>query len=213
MIEIFNSISLRTNSTAQDLLNDLSTRYDEWYDVVYDTTVTTNVSELWVSASIYFTLSTDSTPKLKISHTNGATTTTGTAIAKYDIISTDKGVMVTNQTVSGSGAIWFAIGKTTDPNGVSSHGVLFDSASGSVNECTYTDHMTLDNYYFGMSSSLGKSRVNTVLAPAYSITGDESFDDIMIVILSKSTDGGKVLLSDNWYYINDGVALPYTNTD
>lgn len=210
MINIFNSTSIRATSTTQDLLNDLSTRYDDWYEVVYDTTITTNVSQLWVSQYIYLDLSSDSSARLKVSHTGGATSSSNNVFTKYNIITTDKGVMVTNQTVSGSTAVWFAIGKTTDPNGASSQGVVFDLQSGSVAEYTYTDHMTLDNYSFSLTSSLGKSRVNTVLAPIYSVTGDEYFDDIMLVILSKDTDAGKVSINNKYYYLNEAIALPYT---
>lgn len=213
MIEIFESVSLRATSTAQDLLNDLVPKYDEWYNVVYDTTVPTNVTEIWVSSKIYFSLSSDSTPKIKITHINGATTTTTSTINKYSIITTDKGVMVTNNTVLTASGVWFCVGKTTDPNGVSSHGVFFDNQSGTIYEYTYTDNMTLDNYYYSIMCSGGKSRVNTVLVPVYSITGDEYFDDLMLAILTKPTDTGKVVLNDNYYYINEAVALPYTNTD
>lgn len=211
MIDIFNSTSVRTTSTIQDLLNDLKTRYSGWYNIVYDTTVTTDVSELWVSANIYISKTTDATPKLKILHTNGASTThSGSSWTnKYSIVTTDKGVMMINNATSGSNAVWFAVGKTTSPEGVSSHGIIHDISTNSSNVYTYTDSMTLDNrYYAGLG--VAKSLTNTVLAPIYSITGNEYFDDLMLVLLSTETDAGKVTLNDNYYYINDAIALPYT---
>lgn len=216
MIHIFNSTSRRQTSTAQDLLNDLA---DEsvWWGTIWridrDET-TNNVIKFWVTYHIYFSLSSDATPKLKITHeASGAQDVSKTAFAvmpTYSIIATDKGIIVTNGTVQTSSGLWFAIGNTTAPDNDLSLGVIFDFDNNIV-EYVFTDNMTTSSYNsYTLGSGIGKSRENTVLAPAYSVTGDEKFDDLMLVVLSKPTDTGRVVLNGKYYYINEAVALPYT---
>lgn len=217
MITIFNSTSVRTTSTAQDLLNDLANATALWGEGWTRVPETGDVTQLWVSSSIYFSLSSDSTPKLKITkEIEGAqdiTKTYSTAMSTYSIVTTDKGILVTNGTVYNTSGMWFAIGNTTAPNNTISRGVFLDFESGSFKGETYTDNMsTTTNSYYSSQYSWGKSTENTVLAPLYSITGDEKFDDLMLVVLSKATDAGKVVLNNKYYYINEAIALPYTPT-
>lgn len=216
MITIFNSTSVRSTSTAQDLLNDLANATALWGEGWTRVPETGDVTQLWVSSSIYFSLSSDSTPKLKITkEIEGAQDITKmcSPMSTYSIVTTDKGILVTNGTVYNTSGVWFAIGNTTAPDNTTSRGVFIDFEQSAFKGETYTDNMgTAANSYYSLQYAEGKSVENTVLAPLYSITGDEKFDDIMLVVLSKATDTGRVVLNNKYYYINEAIALPYTPT-
>ena len=207
-IAIYDSRTVRQNSTAQDILNDLADKWDGWYDIVYDTTVTTNVTQLWASEYIYITKDNSSTPKLKVVHTNGATyTQAGSTLTAYYIVTTDNAVLL-KSSATGANAQFIAVGATVDPNDTASKGVIADLSTSSA--CNmFTDNMLTSAQTHTFSNTFNNASVNTVLIDAYSIGGDEHFTDIKYVWQCKESDAGKVTMSNQKYYIYAEVALPY----
>ena len=211
MISIFDSTSLRTTSTSQDALNDLATRWN-WKNIVYDTDVSTNVKELWASDKICITLSTGNTPYLTVKHTNEVSQTTNSVFTRYHIVSTDNAtaLIALNTSSSSQYTLYICVAKTIDPNGLESGGIMMHPAS-SGTEYSFTDNITTaTNVSYNTGNWNTDSQVNTVVVPIYSLTGDEYFKDIYFQFVKKSTDTGKVILNDQYYYFAGKIALAYT---
>lgn len=206
MINIYDSTTERATSTTQDLLNDLANKW-EWNNIVYDETTPTNVTQLWVSDKIYIGLSTDSTPKIQVAHSNGLKKTAGTVLSAYNIVVTDKALLCGYyQTTAYK---WFCVARTLDLNGTESMGVLTQYDSSGTTVTVISDNVTTaSNVTYGTFNA--NSLYNTILMPAYSITGDEKFVGVNLAILRKSGDSGKCTLNRKHYYMMDKIAVEYT---
>lgn len=211
---IYYSSSVRVSSTTQDLLNDLAQKWDGWKTIEYNTPgdSTSGVAKLWVSDLIHLSGDTASTPRLQITHTtaNQSATATG-VVTSFAVVTSESGVLMRGL---GSNTTTFAVGKTTDPDGVESYGVI--SAMGNIaNHTIFTDNMTADSSTIAAQSSAKTgSNYFTQLVPVCSITGNEIFTGVYMILLGKSTDNGQILMDDRKYYFvneaNRGIAIEYT---
>lgn len=221
MINIYDSRTVRSGSTAQEALNDLARHWDGWHHIVdnqdqvidvSDLDDATVVKEIWVSENIYIGLT---STNLTVAHISGATKSTSdsTLYSKFLIVTTDSCVLLrrepTNATTQNARA-YIAVGKTVDPSGVESNGVIFKNSTTGTTIYMFTDHMSAAAADPVSMDNLGASNYNTVLTPMYALAGDEHFTDLMYVLASKPTDEEKILLNDQKYYLYNAVALPYT---
>lgn len=216
MITIFDSRTITTTASAQMALNCLVEQTDTnyWDHIVYDPdSQTTQVKEIWVSDKVYITKTTASQPKLTVVHTNTANVaqTAGDILTAFLIIKTDSGIIIRGAASSTiNNKQFIAVGITSDPNGVESKGVIGKLVTGSsTRSFLITNNMSATvDYYPG--DNIEAAATNTVLIPAYSLSGNEHFTELLMVNASKATDGGEILLNNQKYYIYGSVALPYT---
>lgn len=202
MINIFNSSSERPSSTTQDALNDLADKWD-WEDIVYDTTTPTNVTQLWLSAKLYLSLDTSISHYLQIIHSVGDYTgKISIPYTEYRIVSTDNALLFIPIGSSASSS-YFALSRTVDTKIRESCGCVWHAS----NTYIFTDNMVSN---VSISSLMSNSNTYTQLVPVYSWNSDEYFEDVYFTFIHKSNDGGKSILNDNYYYIHQDVALPYT---
>lgn len=202
-INIFYSTSVRATSTSQDALNDLATLWD-WNNIVYSETTPSNVEQLWVSDKIYISLSGS---YIAVNHTNGVTHAFNSVSTTYNIIQGDALLFLVNS--ASSHAPYFCVTKTTDPNGIRSMGVITSTQSTNDNAYCFSDNITsISKYYNGIMVN-SDSRINTLLVPIYSITGDEVYDSAYFPLLKKSIDNGKVVINNRHYYLAEAIAIEY----
>lgn len=212
MIEIFDSATIKSTITISELFDILNKKYNGFTDVVYDTENPTNIKELWISNKIYLSYLSDK--HMKIVHTNGTEVTLGAsntpAFPRSFIVNFDNGILIMN-TNTFSGIRYFIITDTIDNNGNISKGIIIKPNT-QANESVrvITDNMSTDTVTYPLANN-DDSTYNTVLAPLYSITGDEHFPDIYYTVIGKSTDSGKIILNGQKFYMVPGIAISYTD--
>ena len=213
MFTVYNSTSRRATSTAQDFLNDINGFWD-WFSVDYDPQII-NVTEIQVSNYVFITLSTDSTPKVKIINDfNETSQTISWNMSTYRIIRTDTAMIV----VSGSDAVgqnqyphFFCVSKMIDENDSEYDALIFAPSSTTSRAYIYHDDILTSEDYYDVSKFVKTSAVNTVLIPIYSTCSPVRFKDILFGWLTKPADAGKITLNDTKYYIDCYLAIPYTD--
>lgn len=213
MIETFDSTSVRTTSTAQDLLNDIASRW-AWQSVDYDSQHI-NVVEIQVSNEISISLTSDSTPKVRVYHeSNEYSQPLSTVWTTYRIIRTDKALFVANGANSigqtGAHSQFICVAKSVDLNGSERDGVVISPSASNSQVYCFTDNMSTTGKYYITTNFIKESSINTLLIPIYSINGDEHFKGVYFAFLTKASDAGKVIIDGDHYYIDQWIALPYT---
>lgn len=210
MIEMYDTSSFKQSINAQELLGILVDRYgDIFTNIVYDTNTPTDIKELWVSNNIYIAYV--SSNSIKIVHSNGTEATMSGSLgvfSRFYITEFDNSLLVMNNNTFATSTLFFIIAETVNSNEGNSKGIII-RPSASSNVKIFTDNMNTDNVeYVKLTNS---SAYSTVLAPLYSITGDESFNNIYYTVLSKPTDYGQVTLNgQKFYMLTNNIAIAYT---
>ena len=130
MIEIFDSYSVQSTYTTQQLFNLLAEKYNNFYNVVYDTNNPSNVTELWVNDSVYITIK--DTSNYDIYHTNGAVIKNlGIPNGRFSLIVTDDSVFVHSVDTGTSQSVpkWLVITPIKNDQGTIELGVLADGST------------------------------------------------------------------------------------
>lgn len=216
-ITIFDSTTRRSSSKAQDMLNDLA----EFVDLTYGGNIvrndeTGNIDEIYITPYIYIDITTESTPRLAIHHTNGVSKSWSVTVASYYIVKTDTTVLVHG----GASEAFLAIAPTVDPFGGSSCGIYTKTSSTGSEVYIFTERMTTNQSSISIPTSVkATSYYWTALTPIYSLQSNERFiDDFMRVLQYKSTDGGKCTIDGETYYLTPsstygGVAVKYSDDE
>ena len=211
MIEIFDSATIKPTITMYELFDILNEKYNGFTDIEYDTENPTNIKRLWISDKIF--LSCLSEKYMMVVHKNGTQITIGSsssaAFPRSFIVNFDNGILIMN-TNSVYNMRYFIITDTIDNNGNISKGIITKSETSSgASVRVITDNMNTDTVNYPLANN-DDSIYNTVLAPLYSITGDEHFSDIYYTVIGKSTDLGKIILNGQKFYMVPGIAIAYT---
>lgn len=217
MISIYDSRTVRSSSTTQQILNDLAI-YGSGFFVV-EPSGGGDVEKLWISDRIYITKA--STAYLKIvnevdSETNiSVEGSSSNYFSKFLIVTTDDCLLLRRADLSSGSSFeyrtFIAIGKTTDRSGTVSKGLFCKLVNTTSSLYMFTDNMSTDaasNKYD--YDNTAKSTVITSLIKPYSLTSDECFTDLLFAWISKPSDEEKVIMNDQKYYMFGAVALPYT---
>lgn len=215
-ITIYRSTSDYSSVNEQIILNELGELWDteNWKNAggqsVVKASGTDNVERLYISDKIYIGL--NSSSRLTITHTNGASSTVSSAITTaFIIVKTDTALLFDVP----STAICFAVGPVvgTDEN---SFGCIIKTATSAAGYC-YTDNATTDitTSSYTATMTVSSSDYTTQLIPICSATCGDIFDDVFLVRMCPSGLTGKCTISGQTYYLshyqNNGViALKYS---
>lgn len=211
MIEIFDSYSVQSTYTTQQLFNLLAEKYNNFYNVVYDTNNPSNVTELWVNDSVYITIK--NTYNYNIYHTNGAAMETlGIPNGRFSLIVTDDSVFVHSVDIGTSQGApkWLVITPIKNDQGTIELGVLADGTSSTYFYLFSKSQGILLSTYNKNEEGVLRSSYYTVLAPIYSLSSPEYTDHCYQALISKPTDDGRIILNNKKYYIHDVIAIEYT---
>ena len=214
-ISIFDSRSVRTTSSAQDLLNDLAPILTaKWSDmtVIYDTTTPSNVAEIWVSDEVYISLSTNSTTQLVHHHkTLNLSQAINKSCAWHHIITTDTAILCCWED---NNNLWsFAISQTTSmTDGSTSYGV---AAQSGTNLYAFTDGMFSTSATIQamavINNRCNSTLVNEQLVPFASIWSNDVFPNVYEVLARKTTTRGERILNQtDYFYVTYAFAVKYT---
>ena len=214
-ISIFDSRSVRTTSSAQDLLNDLAPILTaKWSDmtVIYDTTTPSNVAEIWVSDEVYISLSTNSTTQLVHHHkTLNLSQAINKSCAWHHIIETDSAILCCWED---NNNLWsFAISQTTSmTDGSMSYGV---AAQSGTNLYAFTDGMFSTSATIQamavINNRCNSTLVNEQLVPFASIWSNDVFPNVYEVLARKTTTRGERILNQtDYFYVTYAFAVKYT---
>lgn len=217
----FLSVSERTTSTWQDLLNDLAKHNGGWLTPVYSdpTDDTSNVTRLNVTDDIYFDIDdpSKSTPLLCVNHSLGLSTVIGMVSGggmydTYHIAVTDKGMLfgcTKFSTLTTNFRV--AVGYTEDENGTQSKGVLFTKGGSNLGYATYiyTDNMT-DAVSFPYQAFSLSSQWHEQYIKAISPTCKDVFTDILLPIYKTHGATLETIVNGQKYYATNTAVIPYT---
>lgn len=217
-ISFFSSTSLRNSSTTQNFMNDLASQWNNWDHVVYDTTDSTLVKELWVTSEIYIYL--DGT-SIKIKHNTRTANTTfysyASSLWEYHIVVTDKGVMA-YMYFSGNYGRTILIAKTSD----NEYGVVVnDDCTSTLTSRSMTHKIFTDDMRTSSVSGICPGTSNTAssveliqLIDIVSVYDTVKFEGAYCVYITPPNIGGRTVINDKNYYImyNAGLALEYSAT-
>lgn len=199
MINIINSDTVETSVNIDKCMMALKNSYDNWYQVKMNWGETA-VDELWVTSNMYIKINNG---EIKFYHVNEQYCNFKSSYDAYEIIQTDTGILFNTQSLNNI----LVISETVNTNGDKSLGMV---VKGSGTWYTLTDDMGFIKEIRATSDFIKDSTMLTQLLPVCNSTGDEYFKDAFWAFIRKSSDQGKVILNNEYYYIHGEIAVRYT---